>query len=239
MRRRHRDILDPNDPYWPRVRRLHIYLWAHGTIAASNGYVVLWSCLWMAFSIFGRLFSLAWRGALLLGALFLIDRAAPGTVSCVFRETIGYEVSLFMLSSCTMFAVSHPRLISLAAILVMILLLVYPIRTFLAKIFEITFMIVNIIALGYPLKLVAYLASHEPTVAGKWFDKNYVFGPISTAMTDIFPPEYKNNLDHLWDVYRRSQSPVYEQDLEDVLEDLEAKYLGGNVIRDHPAQPLG
>jgi hypothetical protein len=228
MRERHRDVLDPNDPYWPRVRRLHIYLWANGTLDAKSANVVFWSVIWLAFSVFGRLFSLVWRGALLLGALFLIDRAAPETVSCVFRETIGYEVSLFVLSPCTVFAVSHLHLISLASLLVMALLLIYPIRTFLAKIFEIVFMIVNIIAMGYPLKLVAYLTSQEPALAGKWFDKSYVLGPISTAMTDIFQPEYKHNLDHLWDVYRRSQSPAHEQDLEDLLDELEAKYFDEN-----------
>jgi hypothetical protein len=57
--------------------------------------------------------------------------------------------------------------------------------------------LVNIVGLGYPLKFVAYLASQEPTLAGKWFDKSYVFGPMSTSMADIFSPKYKRNLDHL------------------------------------------
>lgn len=238
MNRRPRDILDPDDLYWPRVRRLHIYLWAHGTMAANNGYVVIWSCLWLAFSIFGRLFSLVGRGALLFGTLFLIDRVVPGTVSCGFRETIGYEAALFVLSHCTVFDVPYLPLISLAAVLVIALLLIYPIRTFLAKILEVVFISLNIIALGYPLKFVAYLASQEPALAGKWFDKSYVFGPMSTAMTDIFPPEYRGNLDHLWDVYRRSQSPAHERDLEDLLDELEGRYFGEDGVRHHPAQPL-
>jgi hypothetical protein len=231
MRKRHRDVLDPNDPYWPRVRRLHIYLWANGTLAAKNAYVVFWSLLWLIFSVLGRIFSLGWRGALLLGMLVLVDRISPGMVSCVFRETIGYEVALFVLSHCTVFDLPDLRLISVAILLVMALALIYPVRTFLAKIFEMVFIVLNIVAFGYPLKFVAYLASQEPTLAGEWFDKSYVLGPISTAMTDIFPPEYKSNLDHLWDVYRQSQSPAHEQALEDLLKKLEARYLdeGGNV----------
>jgi hypothetical protein len=207
-------------------------------MATNNGYVVLWSCLWLALSVLGRLFSLVWRGALLLGALFLIDRIAPGKVSCLFRETIGYEVALFVLSHCTAFDVLNLPLISLTVLLVMALLSIYPSRTFLAKIFEAMFMLLNIIALGYPLKFVAYLASQEPALGGKWFDKSYVFGPVSTAMTDIFPLEYRHNLDHLWDVYRRSQSSAHEQDLEGLLDELEARYLGEGGLGHHSAQPL-
>jgi hypothetical protein len=225
MRKGYRDVLDPNDPYWPRVRWLHIYLWAKGTLAAKNGHVVGVSLLWLLLSILGTTISLAWRGALLFGVVFLIDWIAPGKVSCIFLQTVGYEVALSALSRCTVFDVPYLPLISLAVLLVMALALIYPIRTFLEKIFELVFMCVNIVALGYPLKLVAYLASQEPTVAGKLFDKSHVFGPLSTGMTDIFPPECKRDLDQLWDVYRRSQSPVHEQDLEDLLEKFEAKYM--------------
>lgn len=225
MRKGYRDVLDPNDPYWPRVRRLHIYLWANGTLAAKNGYVVAVSFLWLLLSVFGTLFSLAWRGALLFGALFLIDWIAPGMVSCVFQETVGYQIASSLLSRCRVSDAPYLPLISLVALLVMVLVLTYPIRTFLEKIFEVVFMSMNIIALGYPLKFVAYLASQEPTVAGKWFDKSYIFGPISTGMTDIFPPDYKRDLDHLWDVYRRSQSPAHEQNLEDLLEEFEERYI--------------
>ena len=86
-------------------------------------------------------------------------------------------------------------------------------------------MVTNIVALGYPLKFVAHLASQEPTLAGKWFDKSYIFGPLSTGMTDVFPSEHKRDLDQLWDVYRQSQSPAHEHDLEDLLEAFEAKYI--------------
>ncbi len=30
MRKGYRDLLDPNDPHWPRVRPLHAYLWLQG-----------------------------------------------------------------------------------------------------------------------------------------------------------------------------------------------------------------
>jgi len=225
MRKGYRDILDPNDPYWPRVRRLHTYLWAKGTLAAKNLSVVAVSFLWLLMSVFGTLFSFAWRGALLVGALFLIDWIAPGRVSCIFRETVGYEIALSELSSCTVLDVPYLSLISLAALLVMALAMIYPIRTFLNKIFELIFMSMNIIFLGYPLKFVAFLASQEPIIVGKWLDKSYIFGPLSTAMTDIFPPDYKRDFDQLWDVYRRSQLPEHEQELEDLLEELEDRYM--------------
>ncbi len=122
--------------------------------------------------------------------------------------------------------VPYLSLISLAALFVMALVLIYPIRTFLTKIFEIVFMCLNIVFVGYPLKFVAYLASIDPALAGKWLDKSYVFGPLSTVMTDILPSEYKHDYDHLWDVYHRSQSPAHEQELENVLEELEARYFG-------------
>jgi hypothetical protein len=85
---------------------------------------VFWSLIWLAFSVFGSILSLAWRGALLLGALFLIDSIAPGIVSCVFRETIGYEMTLLVLSQCTIPDVSHLFLISLAILLAMVLTLI-------------------------------------------------------------------------------------------------------------------
>ncbi len=226
IRKGYRDVLDPNDPYWPRVRRVHACLWANGTLAAKNGRVVMVSFLWILVSVFGTLFSLAWRGPLLFGSLFLIDWISPGLVSCVFRETIGYEMALFALSDCTVFNVPYLPLISLTALFVMALVLIYPIRTFMAKIFEIVFMCLNIVFVGYPLKFVAYLASIDPTLAGKWLDKSYVFGPLSTGMTDIVPPEYKRDSDHFWDVYHRSQSPAHEQELENVLEEFEARYFG-------------
>lgn len=225
MPKGYRDILDPSDPYWPRVRRLHFYLWAKGTLAAKNRAVIGVSFLWLLVSTFGTFFSLAWRSVLLLGALFLIDWIAPGKVSCVFRETVGYEKALSALSLCTVFDVPYLPLISLAVLFMMVLALIYPIRRFLEKVFEVIFMSLNIIAVGYPLKFVAYLASQEPAVAGKLFDKSYIFGPLSTAMTDIFPSDYKRDLDQLWDVYRRSQSPAYEQDLEGLLENFEAMYM--------------
>lgn len=178
------------------------------------------------FPFFETLFSLAWRGALLFGSLFLIDWISPGLVSCVFRETIGYEMALFALSDCTVFNVPYLPLISLAALFVMALILIYPIRTFRMRIFEIVFMCLNIVFVGYPLKFVAYLASADPTLAGKLLDKSYVFGPLSVAMTSILPPEYKRDSDHLWDVYHRSQSPAHEQELENVLEKFEARYFG-------------
>ncbi len=225
MRKGYRDVLDPNDPYWPRVRRLHIYLWAKGTLAARSVHVIGVSFLWLLLAVLGTVFSLVWRGALLVGALFLIDYISPGIASCVFRETLGYEISLSVLSRCTVSDVQALPLISVAALLVMILVLTYPIRRFGEKIAEIVFMAVNIIALGYPLKLIAYLASQEPTLAGAWFDKSQIFGPLSTAMTDIFPPDYKRDSDHLWDVYRRSQSPAQEPHLEELLEKFEARYI--------------
>ncbi len=85
MRQRYRDVHDPNDPYWPRVRRLHIYLWANGTLAAKNRYVVLASFLDLLISSLFTLFSWAWRGALLFVALFLTriprcDRGRPGPI---------------------------------------------------------------------------------------------------------------------------------------------------------------
>ena len=65
------------------------------------------SFVWLLFSVLGTLFSWAWRGALLFGSLFLIDWISPGLVSCVFRETIGYEIALFALSDCTVFNVPY------------------------------------------------------------------------------------------------------------------------------------
>ena len=226
MRQRYRDVLDPNDPYWPRVRRLHIYLWANGTLAAKNGYVVLASFLALLTDSFFTLFSWAWRGALLFGALFLIDWIAPGMVSCVFRETIGYDVALFALSHCTVFDVPYLSLISRAALFVIIFILIYPPRRFLKDIFSAVFHSLNIVALGYPLKFVASFGADPTTPVAKWFDESYVFGWITVAMTDLLPHEYKHNLDHLWDVYHRSQTPAHEQDLEDLLEELEARYFG-------------
>ncbi len=226
MRQRYRDVLDPNDPYWPRVRRLHIYLWANGTLAAKNRYVVMASFLDLLISSSLTLFSWAWRGALLFVALFLMDWIAPGIVSCVFRETIGYDVALFALSRCTVFDVPYLSLISLAALFVIVLILIYPPRGFLNAIFLAVFHSLNIVALGYPLKFVAYLASVDPTLTAKWFDKSHVFGPITVGMVGVLPHEYKHNDDHLWDVYGRSQSPAHEQELEDLLEELEARYFG-------------
>ena len=117
-------------------------------------------------------------------------------------------------------------LISLAALFILILILIYPPRNFLEFIFLLVFHSLNIVALGYPLKFIAYLASIDPTLAGKWFDKSYVFGPITVGMTGVLPHEYKRDSDHLWDVYHRSQSPAHEQELENVLEELEARYFG-------------
>lgn len=225
MRKGYRDLLDPNDPYWPRVRPLHTYLWAKGTLAAKNLSVVAVSFVWLLMSVFGTLFSLAWRGALLVGALFLIDWFAPGMVSCVFRETVAYEIALSGLSRCTILEVPYLSLISLAALLMMALAVIYPIRAFLDKIFEVIFWSLNIILLGYPLKLVAFLASQEPSVAGRWLDKSIMFGAISTSMSSIFPPDYKRDLDQLWEVYLRTQFPEHEQELEDLLEELEDRYL--------------
>lgn len=227
MKARYRDVLDPNDPYWPRVRRLHIYLWANGTLAAKNGYVVLASFLDLLTSSLLTLLSWAWKGALVFGALFLIDWIAPGIVSCVFRETIGYDVALFALSHCTVFDVPYLSLISFAALFVIILIVIYPPRKFLGDIFSAVFHSLNILALGYPLKFVAFLASADPTpLMAKLLDKSYVLGPITVEMTDLLPHEYKRNLDHLWDVYHRSETPAGEQDLEDLLEELEARYFG-------------
>ena len=127
---------------------------------------------------FGILFSFAWRGALLVGALFLIDWFAPGKVSCVFREKVAYEIALSGLSSCTVLEVPYLSLISLAALLVIALALIYPIREFFNKIFAVIFWSVNIISLGYPLKLIAFLASREPSVAGRWLEKSDIFGPV-------------------------------------------------------------
>jgi len=62
--------------------------------------------------------------------------------------------------------------------------------------------------------------------AGFWFDKSAVLGFIATAMKYIFSPEYKNSLDRLWDAYFRSESPAHEKDLEDLLNELEARYFG-------------
>lgn len=226
MKTRYRDVLDPNDPYWPRVRRLHMYLWANGTLATPFGWIVKASFIWLLSSLFFSLFSLVWRGALLFGALFLIDWIAPGMASCVFRESIGYEIALFALSHCAVFDVSYLSLISAVALVVMVLVLIYPIRTFLKKILEILFTSMNMMGLGYPLKFFAFLVSIDPALAGKMLDKSYIFSIISAAMPAVFPPEYKDNHDHLWDVYQRSQSPAHEQDLEDLLEELEARYFG-------------
>jgi hypothetical protein len=135
-------------------------------------------------------------------------------------------MALFALSDCAVFNVPYLPLISLVALFVVTLVLIYPIRIFLRRIFEIVFTCLNIVFVGYPLKFIAFLASIDPTLAGKWLDKSYVFGPLSTGTTDIFPPEYKRDSDHLWDVYHRSQSPAHEQELDNVLEDLEARYFG-------------
>lgn len=224
MRNKYRDVLDPNDPYWPRVRRLHVYLWANGTLAAKNGKVILVSVLWLLTSVVGTLFSIAWRGALLVGGIYLIEWIVPGMVSCVFRETIGYEMALSVLSQCAVTDVPSLPLISLAVLLVMVLLLIYPVRRFFEKAFEILFMFLNIMALGYPLKFIAFLVSREPTVAGKWFDKSHMLGPLSTAMTGIFPFETKRDLDELWAIYHQSQSPAYEKKLEELLDKFETKF---------------
>ncbi len=107
MRKVYRNILDPNDLYWPRVRTLHTYLWAKGTLAAKNLSVVAVSFVWLLMSVFGTLFSLAWRGALLVGALFLIDWFAPGMVSCVFRKTVAYEIAFPSAATCKADYVGH------------------------------------------------------------------------------------------------------------------------------------
>jgi hypothetical protein len=225
MRKGYRDVLDPNDPYWPRVRRLHTYLWAKGTLGAKSIHVVGVLFGSLLFAVLAMVFSWAWRGALIFGALYLIDRIEAGMVSCVFRETVGYQFVLSVLSRCTVSDVPHLSIISLAALLLMILVLIYPIRKFAKDIGEIVFMIINIITLGYPLKFIAYLASQEPTLAGKFFDTNYIFVTLTTVMTDIFPPDYKRDFDHLWNVYTRSESPTHEKELEDLLRDFEAKYF--------------
>jgi hypothetical protein len=226
MRMGHRDILDPSDAYWPRVRRLHIYLWAKGTLAAKSIGIVTVSLLWLLTSILGMLFSWLWRGAVIAGMLSIFDRIVPGLASCAFREIVGYEVALLALSGCTKSSSPNLLLMSFLALLALIVALTFPVRRFLKKIVEIIFMTINIVALGYPLRLVAYLASLEPIAAGKWFDRSYTLGPLSTGMTEILPADYRRDLDRLWEAYRRSQSPAHERELEELLRDFEAKYFG-------------
>jgi len=225
MRKGYRDLLDPNDPYWPRVRMLHGYLWAKGTLATKNRWVVAVSFLWLFMTVFETIFSMAWRSVLLVGALFLIDWIAPGKVSCIFRETVSYEIALLGLSHCTIFEIPYFSLISLAALLVMTLAMIYPIREFLNQIFKIIFHSLNIILLGYPLKLVAFRLLWVPSLAGRLLEKSDIFGPVSTAMSTSFPPDYKHDIDQLWEVYLRTKFPEHEQELEDLLEELEDRYM--------------
>jgi hypothetical protein len=86
-------------------------------------------------------------------------------------------------------------------------------------------MLVNVMTLGYLLKLLALVVAEEPAFAGKYFDKSS-FGAIKAGMTGIFPTEYQRDMDALWEVYRDSQNPANERRLEATLEELEARYPG-------------
>ncbi len=151
---RYRDILDPSDPYWPRVRRLHTHFWANGVLSQKPVSIVFDLFLWLCCSLFGTLFSLVWRGGLLIGILFFVDRLVPGVVSCIFLQSLGYEVSLLVLSHCTVIEAPYWPVISIVLLILVGLFLIYPVKRSLEKALEITFMSLTIITLGYPLKVV-------------------------------------------------------------------------------------
>lgn len=220
-----RDILDPNDPYWPRVRRLHVYLWAHGTLGAKTKDLALVAFFWLAISLLQTLFSLAWRGAVLVGAVLVFDWLAPGMVSCIFYETFGYSTSLNGLSECRLETGNYFPVVAIAMMLLALLALIYPVRRTVNRILEIILMMISVISFGYPIKLVAWFAAQGPEIAGLKFDRSYIFGPLSTGMTTVLADEYKQPLERLWQVYEKSQSPDNEPALDDLLRELESKYF--------------
>lgn len=219
----YRDVLDPNDPYWPRVRRLHTYLWANGVLENTNLSLVVDAFLWLSVSIAGTILSLLWRIALLFVALLIVDWAVPGVASCITRESTGSVLPYFSFPDCTFIKESYLLALSAGSLIVVVIVLIYPIRRFLDKVFEIVLMFFSIVTLGYPIRFVAYLAKKDPNIAGNLLDKSYTFGPLSTAME--LPAGYERERDRLWKAYRRSQIPSNEEDLEELLQEYEARYV--------------
>lgn len=223
--RKFRDTLDTNDVYWPRMRYLHALLWSKGIVEAKNTSIVWTSIAWLLLEILSLLFSLAWRGAALLGGLLFVDRVvASGVVRCVMPRSVGdSEVVSSIISQCTVGSFQSPTLI-LIIILIVTFLFIYPPSKFLKRLSSALFWLLNIVFLGYPLKFIAYLVSRNPKIGGKWLDKSYILGAPSTAMSDIFPHDYKYEIDNLWRAYHQSESSAGERELEETLKALETKY---------------
>lgn len=222
--KRFRDVLDPGDPYWPRVRRLHTYFWANGVLREKKWLLAVDSFLFLCINIFLTVVSITWRGVLLLGALWIVDWTIPGLVSCVTSGATNYAVPYFASPDCTMINQEYLPLLSMASLTVVVILLIYPIRQFVHKVIEMVFMCVSIITLGYPLRFLAYLAALSPNLAGKWLDKSHVIGPLTFAMS--LPTDYQEQMDRLWELFEKSLSPANKSELEEFLKEYEERYFG-------------
>lgn len=217
MSEKFRDILDPSDPFWPRVRRLHVYLWGKGTANASNFNLVAFSFIWLGLLLLGTIASLTWRIAIIAFVIFIVDLLYPGIIFCSVKEfPLSYLMGWYLAGcdfSGKLATVLFPAIFSI----ITTLFILYPFKRTLDKVVELLFMVINIILLGYPLKWLGWIAFHSPEVAGKYFDKSVGFGSISAGMSGFLPDEENKKLDYLWKIYRKSQTPDYEEELEELL----------------------
>lgn len=223
-----RDITDLNDPYWPRVRRIYIYLWAKGTLD-MKWFDVVWFSIFYFFLICvsGLIFRVILRGGIFVVMFILVDKIWPGVVACSLRGIVNDANSSQFLSKCDIYSASDLRIIAFASAFGAIIVFVYPLRKFLDKGFEFVFIASNIFMFGFPMKAIACLAAQEPTLIGMRLDKSYTFQAIIPGM--ILPHNYDKEIKDLWDVYQNSQSQGEEGILDRYLRDLEKRYLSDHT----------
>ena len=220
-----RNLTDPNDPLYPKVRKLHLKIWAKGTLESRNIGIVGFCFMWLLMNIATFAFFLGWRIFAIIASLYVIDLIYPEHVSCLLQDFVGAVWFIEILSPCAFYDYNALYLPKLLMLILVIFLVTFPQKKFAQKVGEILFMFLNIILIGLPLKLIAFLMDKDTSIFESWIDRSYTFGPVSTAMAGIFPPPYQYHSDYLWNTYFASNKEDGPEELANVIAEFEKLYL--------------
>jgi len=222
MQRTHRHPLDPKDPYWPRVRRLHILLWGRGAQDAPTGSILahLFGGI-ILFPIIDGMFVFA-KLIVLSIALYIFDIILPGKVLCMVDGTFLFNISATIFSSCDMHTTSITPIVQVCIILLFIYILIYPAKKFFGDVSIFIFYVISVFLLGKPVRWIARYVAHDPDLLSRFLDKNAIFQMLSSSIR--FESPFHRELDGLWDVYAKSKNPNHEGHLDKFLKDFESRY---------------
>ena len=219
-----RNLTNPNDPLYPKVRRLHLKIWAKGTLESRNIGIVVFCSMWLLMNIATFIFFLGWRIIAIIASLYVIDLIYPEHVSCLLPDFFGAKWLIETLSPCAFHDYNALYLPKLLMIVLFVFLVTLPQKKFAQKLGEILFMLLNIILIGLPLKIIALLME-DTSIFESWIDTSHTFGPVTTAMAGIFPSPYQYHSDYLWNVYFASNKENGPEELANVIDEFEKLYL--------------